>query len=117
MDEEHVRTGEVADEDLARPLGQHHGCHRPELLPALHVVEALDVGLLAGVGQQAAVAQGPGAVLATALEPGHDPVVRQHLGRGLGQVGRTFERHRGHGQPRLDLVVRPLPAEGGRRHR
>ena len=76
MREQHVRARQLAVEDLARAGGQDHRRDRSELLSALDVVEALEVVGPRGVGQQAAVPERSGPVLAAALEPRDDAVGR-----------------------------------------
>ena len=116
--EQHVRAGQrSAGEDVRGPPGQHHGRDRPELLPALDVVEPVEVGPPARVSQQRPVPEGAGPVLAAALEPGHHPVAGQHFGHGAGQVRRPFEGHPGGAQRGLDLGVGEAPAEAGVGHR
>ena len=112
--EQHVRAGQRAVEDLRRPLGQHHRRHRPELLPALHRVQPVQVVPAAGVGEQRAAAQGPRAELAAALEPGHDAVGGQFGGDRVGDAGRPLVGPGRGVQPGGQFCRRTSPGPGTR---
>ena len=73
----------------ARSLADHRG-DRAELLATLDVVEALEVLRPPRVGEQRALTERAGPVLAAALEPGDDAVVGERLGHRLGDVGRAL---------------------------
>src|SRR5204863_9886066 len=79
MREQHERARDRAIEDLGCALFEHHRRDRAKLLAALDVVQALEVGGAPRIGEQAAMAERAGAVLAASLEPGHDAVVGEHL--------------------------------------
>jgi hypothetical protein len=115
--EEHERRRQRPRlEDLRRALGEHHRRHRPELLAALDVVEPLEVGRLARVGEQRAVPERPRPELRAALEPGDDLVAGQRLGDGVGHVGGPLVGDGGGAQPALERRVVPAAAQRGGRH-
>ena len=94
------------------------GRDRPELLPALDVVEPVQVGR-AGPGGPAATG-GRGRAARTRCGPGTRPRSRRRPARRPprdGQVRRPFERHPGGAQRGLDLGVGEAPAQVGAGHR
>jgi hypothetical protein len=112
VDEEHERAGHrSAAEDLGGALLEDHGRHRPELLPALDVVEPLEVLGVDGVGDQGPAAQGAGAELAAAVEPRHHPVVRKDVGDLAGEVLGRREGHLRGAQPLRELLAGPAAPE------
>src|SRR4051794_16075937 len=115
--EEHVGAGEGAVEELRRALLEHHRRHRAELLAALDVVEALDVGGAARIGEQRAAPERARPVLAGALEPRDDAVAGQHLGHRLGEVTGTLIGDARGAQRGLELVVVPRAPDIGAGHR
>jgi hypothetical protein len=116
--EQHERAGQrAAVEQLGGALGAHHRRHGAERLAPLDLVQPLRVAGVARVGEQAAVAQRPRPVLATALEPGHDAVRGQRLGHRLRDVVGALVGDRGGVEPGPDLVVVPGAPERGAAHR
>ncbi len=117
VDEQHVRAGVDAVEDLGGPIGQHHRGDGAELLAALDGVHAAQVLRAAGVTEQAAVAERPGPVLAATLEPPDHGAVREGGRHLLGQVDRAVIGLLGGLEHGLDLVVVPAAAERRRGER
>ncbi len=79
-DQEHVGALGVEIEDLGAALGEHGGRERPEALPELDLeIHHVFVGGVAGVGEDAPVAQRARAKLHAPLEPPHDVLVGDEL--------------------------------------
>src|SRR5918993_5571558 len=116
--EQHVRAGErSAVEDLLRLLSEHHRGDGSKAFAALDSVEAVEVGGMARMGEQAAMAQRPRPELAASLEPGDDLVTCQRLGDLAGDRGRTAVCDTCRAQGVLYLCVAPLGPECGSAHR
>ena len=116
-DQEHVRALVVRlqVEPLGGPLPEHGRGERPEALAELDLeVHGGLHGRRAGIAQDAARAQGPGAELHPALEPADDLAVGQQGGDVVEQLALVGEPLAGcavRGQGPLDLVGREARAE------
>ena len=106
VDEQHERRDAGADEPVGRLLLQDDRRDRPEVLAVLDLVEP---GLHLGVdrrGEDRARPERPRAELHPALEPADDLVLREELGRLLGDVVQPAIRQLRPAEERLDLARR-----------